>query len=364
MFLDISFRAGGGRLAGQTIALVGAQHPGAARLALALENEPRAERVLGLGRVTVPLLGPKFEHIVADPGEPRFDAALAEADALVLFPVIEVGERNGHSTRERLAGVIRECMAAAERTRVVVLWSSGVTYGAHPDNPVPLTEEDPPRPNFDFAAARALAEAERLVLDREAGNPESRRVVLRAAAIWAPAWGGFLARMLLGPAIVGVHGHDPMVQCLDPDDAASALALAASGRLDGGVYNVAPDDWLPASQLARLTGRRRVEVPEAAAFAAADRLAWLGVAGASPGELHYHMHPWVLSNARLRAAGWTPTRSTAEGLSAIGQAMPEGVRLGRVQVRRGDVVRGAAAGLAFVAALAVLARRAVRGGRP
>jgi nucleoside-diphosphate-sugar epimerase len=350
-------------LVGQTIALVGAHHPGAARLALALEDAPEAERVLGLGRWRAPLLGPKFEHVVADPGDARFDAAVADADVLVLFPVVEVGDRDGRPARERLAAVVRGAVQAAGRAGSVVLWSSGVVYGAHPDNPVPLTEDSSPRPNFDFAAARALAEAERIVLDTGTGNPRAKRVVLRGAAIWSPAWGSFLARMLLGPAIVGVRGYDPPVQCLEPDDAARALALAAVGRLDGGVYNVAPDDWVPASEVARLTGRRRIEVPEAAAFAAAARLSWLGVGGMSPGELHYHMHPWVLSNARLRAAGWAPASSTADALVHSGQAVPEGVRLGRVQVRRGDVLRGAAAGLAFVAALAALARRASRGGR-
>jgi UDP-glucose 4-epimerase len=359
-----SLRAKDEQLPGKTIALVGAHHPGAARLALALEDEPAAERVLGLGRAAAPLLGPKFEHVMADAGDERFAAALGEADVLVVFPLIEVGDRDGRATRERLAAAIRGALEGARRADTLVLWSSGVAYGAHPDNPVPLTEDSPARPNFDFPPARALVEAERLVLDPAIGNPQARRVVLRAAAIWAPAWGGFLARMLLGPALVGVRGYDPAVQSLDPDDAAAALALAATGRLDGGVYNVAPDDWVPASQLPRLTGRRRVEIPEPAAFAAADRLAWLGVAGASPGELHYHMHPWVLSNSRLRAAGWAPGRSSAAALRAIGETMPEGVRLGRLHVKRGDVVRGAAAGLALVAALAVVARRAIRGGRP
>jgi nucleoside-diphosphate-sugar epimerase len=351
-------------LVGQTIALVGAHHPGAARLALALEDEPEVERVLGLGRGAAPLLGPKFEQVAADPGDSRFDTAVAQADTLVLFPVVEVGDRDGRGARERLAAAVRRSLEPARRAGSVVLWSSGVVYGAHPDNPVPLTEDSPPRPNFDFAAGRALAEAERIVLDPAAGSPQTRRVVLRGAAIWSPAWGSFLARMLLGPAIVGVRGYDPPVQSLDPADAARALALAIGPHLDGGVYNVAPDDWVPASEVARLTGRRRVEVPEAAAFAAAERLAWLGVAGTTPGELHYHMHPWVLSNGRLRAAGWAPTSSTAAALVRSGQAVPEGVRLGRVQVRRGDVVRGAAASLAFVAALAALARRASRGGRP
>jgi nucleoside-diphosphate-sugar epimerase len=243
----------------------------------------------------------------------------------------------------------------------VVLWSSGIVYGAHPDNPVPLDEDATLRPNFDFPPARALADAEQLVLDTANGPAEATRVVLRGAAIWSPTWGSFLSRMLVGPALVGVRGYDPPMQSLDPDDAVRALVLAAGGRLPGGVYNVAPDDWVPAAELARLTGKRRVEVPEGAAFAVGERLAPLGVAVTGPGELHYHMHPWVLSNRRLREAGWAPTWSTREAMTAAGHAVPQGVRVGRVQVRRNDLIRGAAAAIAFVAALAALGRR--RGGR-
>lgn len=345
----------------RTIALVGALHPGAAQLALALEDAPEVERILGLQPAPAPLLGPKFEHVAAEPGDQRFDVALGQADGVVLFPVLAATDRDGRGTRERLAAVVRRSLDAATRATTVVLWSSGIVYGAHPDNPVPLDEDATLRPNFDFPPGRALAEAEQLVLDPAGGPADATRVVLRGAAIWSPTWGSFLSRMLVGPAIVGVRGYDPPVQSLDPDDAVRALVLASSGRLAGGVYNVAPDDWVPAGQLARLTGKRRVEVPEGAAFAVGERLAPLGVAVTGPGELHYHMHPWVLSNRRLREAGWDPSWSTTEALTAAGHAVPEGVRVGRVQVRRNDVIRGAAAAAAFVAALAALARR--RGGR-
>jgi nucleoside-diphosphate-sugar epimerase len=348
-------------LVARTIALVGALHPGAAQLALALEEEPEVERILGLQPAPAPLLGPKFEHVNAEPGDQRFDAALAQADVLVLFPVLDSSDRDGRATRERLAATVRRSLDAAGGARTVVLWSSGIVYGAHPDNPVPLDEDAALRPNFDFPPARALAEAEQLVLDGGNGPGEATRVVLRGAAIWSPVWGTFLARMLAGPAVVGVRGYDPLVQSLDPEDAVRALVLAADGRLGGGVYNVAPDDWIRAAEAARLTGKRRVEVPEGAAFAVGERLAPLGVAVTGPGELHYHMHPWVLSNRRLRDAGWAPRWSTAEAMTFAGQAVPEGVRVGRIQVRRSDVIRGAAAAAAFVAALAALARR--RGGR-
>jgi hypothetical protein len=231
-------------------------------------------------------------------------------------------------------------------------------YGAHPDNPVPIPETQPTRPNPDFPAAGILAESERIALASPAATDPGRQlVVLRGAGVWAPGWGTFLSRSLMAPAIVGVRGADPPQQCLAPADAVSALRLAVSGRLDG-VYNVAPDDWIGARAAAAAAGRRRLEVPERVALATAERLWRAGMSAATAGELHYHVHPWVLDNARLRQAGWTPTRSSAEAFAEAGGQVPEGVLVGGVHVRRGDVWRGAAAGLALLAAVAVARRQA------
>ena len=189
--------------------------------------------------------------------------------------------------------------------------------------------------------------------------------MLRGAGVWAPGWGTFLSRSLMGPAMVGVRGQDPPLQCLAPADAVSALVLAASGRLRG-VYNVAPDDWVGAREAARAAGRRRLEVPQRVAQSTAERLWRAGVSAATAGELAYQMHPWVLGNARLREAGWAPTRSSAEAFAEAGGQVPAGVLVGGVQVRRSDVYRGAAATLALAAAVAVARRqaRASRSTRP
>jgi hypothetical protein len=190
-------------------------------------------------------------------------------------------------------------------------------------------------------------------------------VVLRGAGVWVPAWGTFLARSLMAPAMIGVRGQEPPLQCLAPADAVSALVLATSGRLRG-VYNVAPDDWVPAKDAARAAGRRRLEVPQRVAQSTAERLWRAGMSAATAGELLYQMHPWVLGNARLRQAGWAPTRSSAEAFAEAGGQVPAGVLVGGVQLRRSDVYRGAAAGLALAAAVAVARRqaKASRSGRP
>jgi nucleoside-diphosphate-sugar epimerase len=360
----------------RTVALVGALHPAARELALALEDDPAVDRVLGLSRHEPPLLGPKFEFVKTGPGDPGFAAALTGVDALVLFPLIDAGDRNEEGRRVRVLDGTRRSLEAAAGAGTVVLWSSGVVYGAHPDNPVPLSEAHPTRPNPDFPAAGVLAESERTALaageleksDGTAleGSPPGGAtgpsvVVLRGAGVWAPGWGTFLSRSLMAPAMLGVRGHTPPLQCLAPADAASALVLAVSGRLSG-VYNVAPDDWVGARDAARAAGRRRLEVPQRVALATAERLWRAGVSAGTVGELNYQMHPWVLDNTRLRQAGWAPTRSSAQAFAEAGGQVPEGVLVGGVQVRRGDVYRGAAAGLALVAALAV-ARRQARASR-
>jgi nucleoside-diphosphate-sugar epimerase len=349
----------------RTVALVGALHPAARELALALEDDPEVGRVLGLSRHEPPLLGPKFEFVQAGPGDPAFAGALAGADTLVLFPLIDAADRNEEGRRARVVEATRRSLEAAAGAATIVVWSSGVVYGAHPGNPVPIPETQPTRPNPEFPAAAVLAESERIA--QAAGEEPSAPtvVVLRGAGVWAPSWGTFLARSLMAPAMVGVKGQDPPLQCLAPADAVSALVLATSGRLRG-VYNVAPDDWVGAREAAKAAGRRRLEVSQRVAQTTAERLWRAGMSAAAAGELSFQMHPWVLGNARLRQAGWAPTRSSAEAFAEAGAQVPDGMLVGGVQVRRSDVYRGAAAALAMAAAVAVARRqvKAARSARP
>jgi nucleoside-diphosphate-sugar epimerase len=345
--------------------LVGALHPAARELALALEDDPEVGRVLGLSRHEPPLLGPKFEFVQAGPGDPAFAGALAGADTLVLFPLIDAADRNEEGRRSRVVEGTRRSLEAAAGAATVVVWSSGVVYGAHPGNPVPIPETQPTRPNPEFPAPGVLAESERIALAAGEEPSAPAVVVLRGAGVWAPSWGTFLARSLMAPAMVGVKGQDPPLQCLAPADAVSALVLATSGRLRG-VYNVAPDDWVGAREAARAAGRRRLEVSQRVAQTTAERLWRAGMSAATAGELSYQTHPWVLDNARLRQAGWAPTRSSAEAFAEAGAQVPDGMLVGGVQVRRSDVYRGAAAALAMAAAVAVARRqlKAARSARP
>jgi len=340
-----------------TVALVGASHPAARALALALEADPAVERVIGLDTNEPPVLGPKFEYVPAQEGE-RLAGQLSGTDAVVLFPTLDASNRDTDRQGRTVLELAEQVRKGAEATgaRRLVLWSSGVAYGARSDNPVPLSETDPTRPRAEFAIAGQLVEVERAVLGFDGADGA---VVLRAAPVWAPSWGTVFSRWLAAPVLLGISGANPPMQALHPDDAASALAMAVTGALPGGVYNVAPDDSVEAGEVATIARRRRMQLPEPVMFGLAERMWSLGVADGPPGELHYLMWPWVLDAGKLRAAGWAPTRTSREALAEAGAAPRDGVALGRLTIRREDIFRGIGAGLVGVTLLA-LARRATK----
>jgi nucleoside-diphosphate-sugar epimerase len=220
-----------------------------------------------------------------------------------------------------LSGGVEETRAVLEAAGAVgathvVLMSSATAYGAWANNPVPLTEDAPLRPNPDLDFAVRAAERERLAADWKHEHPGATVAVLRPAVPLAEDAIGWLARGLRATSAIRAAGpDDPPGQYVHLDDVTTAIVLALQGRLDG-PFNVSPDGWIAGDQLRALAGMPGVRVPEPAA----RRLAWLrwrlDPASAPPGLLPYATHPWVVANDRIKAAGWVPAFSNEEAYVA------------------------------------------------
>jgi nucleoside-diphosphate-sugar epimerase len=244
-------------------------------------------------------------------------------------------------------------VADVERTRVllrsagasgrVVYTSSAMVYGAWPNNPVPLTEDAPLRPNPGFAYATAKAESERVALEWRDANADGRLAVLRPATVLSGDEDR-MTRLLRDVLPAGVADPIPPVQYLHSDDLADAVVLACTAELDG-VFNVAPDGWMSEEAAKELSaGPVSVRLPR--------RLQpWLGP-DVPKDVLPYLLHPWVVANDRLRAEGWTP-RYTSEEAFVAGAGVPrwQSLSLGRRQA----IALGGAAGAVAAAAAAAIA---------
>jgi nucleoside-diphosphate-sugar epimerase len=239
------------------------------------------------------------------------DPAVEDGSAADCDVVVHLGAGD-HDLRARRRESVSEGAAAmledADRGRAghIVLVSSAMVYGAYANNPVPLTEDAILRPDVEFVYARQLATVETMV-DRWRRQAPGRTVtVLRPVIAMAADGTSSLAAALAAGLGQRFGEDDPPAQFLHLDDLASAVALAATARLDG-VFNVAPDGWVPAERVRALTGTGpRVKLPDRVAEVI-SALQWQFQRGPiPPGLRSYTRAPWLVANDRLKAHGWRP----------------------------------------------------------
>ena len=191
--------------------------------------------------------------------------------------------------------------------------SSATVYGAWADNPVPLREDAPLRPNPGFRYAVEKGEAERAVADWADDHPEVRVAILRPT-VTVGSTGPALYQGLAGTVTPQPTTARPM-QFLDVADCVGAVLFASEHGLRG-VFNVAPDGWIDLDRArAIIGGLARLRLPEGLQAMVAS-LGWRLLRTGTPAEARpYSVHPWVVANDRLRAEGWAPTRTNEEALA-------------------------------------------------
>jgi UDP-glucose 4-epimerase len=207
---------------------------------------------------------------------------------------------------------VLEACSASDVGQVLVT-SSSTAYGAFPDNPVPLTEEHPVRGVAEFEYARDKTECDRLSQLWAARHPERVMTIVRPCIVFGPSVDNYLLRLWTKQPFQADFGlPDPGIQFVHEDDVVEALVVLLAGRF-GGAFNVAGDGVMGVAECASLIGlpRRRVPFAVMRRFAA---LMWrLRLSEAPPGSLAFAMHPWVVSNEKLkRETGWAPRYSSRE----------------------------------------------------
>jgi len=347
------------------VAVTGAARGVGHALAVRLAESPMVGRVVAIDDHRGDATGVTWR--VADVRDPTLAARLAGVDVVVHA---DVDTSAVTDARQRRALNVRAAQtvltaAAAERVGRVVLVTSAMVYGARPDNPVPLAEDAPLRADADGSVAGDLLEIEELARRSRQVNPGTAVTVVRPAALVGDAVDTLLTRHFEAPRLLAVRGCVPRWQFCHVSDLVSALELAAVGTI-GGDFAVGSDGWLPQAEVEELSGLKSIELPARLTFGTAQRLHRLGVTPAPAAELRYVVYPWVVDCASLRAAGWRPSHTNAEALSALlaargGHHAVAGRRIARKEAAL--TAAGAAGATAAVIGTAAIVRRARRKGK-
>jgi nucleoside-diphosphate-sugar epimerase len=301
---------------GRVIAITGVSGFLGQRLLPLLDASPRVDRVIGLDVRDPARRARKLEFHRIDVLGAELTPYLRGATAIVhlaamVGPVLDqrlFSRVNVEGTRRLLDA------ASAAGVPKVVRPSSTSVYGAWANNPVPITEEAPLRPSPNFLPAMVDAECERLLAgwaDAHTGRVGTR---LRIAPVVGAGAHSLFAAIAIGRRPVRIRGASLPVQVVHVDDAASALELATEKDLSG-VYNVSADGWLTAHEAASLLpGWRAPGVPYGLAERFVAAMWSTGLGDAPPSILPYLVHPLVVANDRLKAAGWKPSHSNDEAI--------------------------------------------------
>ncbi len=209
-----------------------------------------------------------------------------------------------------LENLLRGCRMG--KVKNFVYLSSHTVYGAHADNPVPITEEAPFRPLMGFQYSVTKAMSEEMLRRFAEENPQVGVTILRCCMVLGLGGVNHVARALQKPLLIKIAGCDPPLQFIHVRDLVQVLSLF-SVEPTPGVFNVAGDGVVRYSRMAKIMGQRALSLPRLAAYPLVH-LTWklrLQREAAASG-LDFIRHPIIMATGRVKQATGYRFRYTSE----------------------------------------------------
>ncbi len=302
------------------------------RLLERLDADPNIETVVGLDVAEFSHPSKKLRYHRRDIRDPAIAGVFREnrVDVLVHLAFIMVPIHDRTKQRDVNVNGSRNVLRAAVESgvRKIVYANSASTYGAWPDNPPVLTEENPPRPNPELHYAVEKVEVENELIGLCGRNPGLVGTSLRLGTVMGPNVRNLMAnslrRSVRGRRFFVLRGGAPM-QFVHEEDVVEAFYRAVVEDHPG-VFNVVPDGAVT-PDLLRQRGYRvfQANARVARLFAA---LIWkLHLYATDPATVDLLVHPWVVSSEKIRRE-WG-FKFKFDSLGALEDLVPPEERAGR-----------------------------------
>jgi UDP-glucose 4-epimerase len=286
-----------------TIVVTGVSGFAGRRIARMLSEQ--GVRIIGIDRRPLALSLPGMTFHQGDLRTLPLPSLFAGADAVVHLAFVVNPMHSPRTERATSLGALRATLDAITTARVprLIYTSAAGVYGAHPDNPIPMTEEQPLRPNLDYLYSVLKVEAERIVQQWGAANRQVGITIFRPSIYWGASIENAISRAFEMPVLLKAAEYEPPLQFVHEDDVASAVQLALERRVTG-VFNLTTPGHLTLSQIMREVEGTVIEVPAARLRRVVGLLWHLRMAFVPSGYLSFVMHPWVVSADKLAAEGF------------------------------------------------------------
>ena len=173
-----------------------------------------------------------------------------------------INRREVISIREANLKALRSVLNSSLQARIrhFVYLSSHTVYGAHPDNPIPLTEGAPQRPSPDYPYAYDNFLSEQMIQEFAEEHPDVIVTVLRPCVVLGPNADNYTTRSFFRPWLVAVQDFNPPLQFLYEDDLARLLTIIIKQGVPG-VFNLAGEGVVFYREVAEIIKSKLIELP-------------------------------------------------------------------------------------------------------
>jgi UDP-glucose 4-epimerase len=306
------------------VAVTGASGYIGTRLLQELQEQEEPHNLVAIDTRPLPFPVLNVAAYRRDVTEPISDVLLHHRATTLVH--LAFGARRGRNRREvdaiqqanlvALAAVLDSCVRA--NLSHFIYLSSHTVYGAHPDNPIPLTDKASPRPIPDFPYGYDKYLSELTILKFAERHTEVKVTILRSCIVLGPSGASFMTGGLFRPWLLGVLGYNPPLQFLHEDDLARALTMIIRRKLPG-VFNVAGEGVVYYHEMAKIIKSRLIVLPAFLAYPLAQ-LTWnlrLQRDSTAAG-LDLVRYPMVLSTGKLtQATGYRFLHTSLETLTSF-----------------------------------------------
>jgi UDP-glucose 4-epimerase len=286
-----------------------------------LEEDHEIKKIIGIDLQPPPEGNhwEKLEFHSMDIRDPEIENVLNGVDALIHLAFILMRHPNDNEIDDVNISGTQHVIKTAGLLGIpkLIITSSVVAYGLHADNPTPLTEESPLRPNPNLYYSRAKAMNEKFLDQFCQEHNEIIVTRLRPPTIVGPNAVEELMAQVVADIIPVIRGYDPLIQLLHEEDMAQALYKVICEDLPG-IYNVTSDEPRSISQLAQSRNARVLPLPGFIIWALSAVVWRLGLSPFAPEFIDLlSRYPIVASNEKLKAYGWKPKYTTPEAYLSV-----------------------------------------------
>lgn len=269
-------------------------------LARRLASDPK-NRVVGID-LNEPEKLKEIGFYQSDIREPGIAGILKaeDVDIVIHLAFYTLPEGNAAEAESINIGGTKNMLQAVGETDVkrLVIASSAAAYGSHPDNPVPMKESHPLRPNKFFYYSYHKAVQEELTQEFSKNHPEVKVIILRPCILIGPHINNPTGDSLKQKVLIYPSGEQPPIQVIYEDDAVDAFYLAATSGTEG-IFNVAADNTVVYPELAKIMNKKLILLPSWLLSPLATVGKWLGLSPVSSTTLKFIKNPIVIDPSKF-----------------------------------------------------------------